>query len=429
MQALSHRHAFGEFFWWIPMGYAFAALAFGMAFPRLEARFFPGLSSSLNASSATAIFSSVASGMMALTGIVFSLAFVMMQFNATAYSPRLVLWLSRDPFVFHAIGVFTATFVYALAALAWVDRNHSGNVPLLTAWCVVFLVIASVMVLARLVQRLALLKISNVLAYVGRTGRQVIIEMYPLLPVEADTAGAADPGLQVLPKPGPIRQTLCHRGAPKMIGALDLAALVRLASQAGAMIEMSESVGEAAMDGAPLLHVRGGQAVIPEASLRQAIFLGPERTFEQDPKYAIRLLVDIAIKALSPAVNDPTTAVQALDYIEDLLRCLGHRRLQAGRLYDEAGTLRLTFPCPRWQDFVSLALEEIRYYGAGSVQVMRRMRALLRDVIADVPPERQAALRVYLDRVDTGVNRGFALLDDRRSASMEDRQGLGMARQ
>ena len=428
MKAPLQRHAFGESFWWIPMGYALTALAFGMAFPRLEARFFPALFSPMNANSATAIFSSVASGMMALTGIVFSLAFVMMQFNATAYSPRLVLWLSRDPFVFHAIGVFTATFIYALAALAWVDRNHSGTVPLLTTWCVVMLVIASVLVLSRLVQRLALLKISNVLAHVGKTGRQVIAEMYPLLSAEP-AVPAADPGPPATLKLAPIRQTLCHRGAPKVIGAFDLVALVRLAEQADAMVEVTESVGEPLMDGAPLLHVRGGQAMIPERGLRRAVFLGPERTFEQDPKYAIRLLVDIAIKALSPAVNDPTTAVQSLDYIEDLLRCLGSRRLQAGRLYDAAGTLRVTFPCPRWQDFVSLALEEIRYYGAGSVQVMRRMRALLRDVISDLPPERQAALRVYLDRVDTGVNRGFSQIDDRRSASMEDRQGLGMARQ
>lgn len=429
MKALSRRHAFGESFWWIPMAYALAALAFGMVFPRLEAGFLPGLFSPLSADSAMAIFSSVASGMMALTGIVFSLAFVMMQFNATAYSPRLVLWLSRDPFVFHAIGVFTATFIYALSALAWVGRHHSGTVPLLTSWCVVLLVVASVMVLSRLVQRLALLKISNVLSYVGKTGRQVITEMYPLLSAEPEAAAAAEPGSQVKPMLPPIRQTLCHFGAPRVIGALDLPSLVRLATQADAMIEMVESVGEAAMDGAPLLHVRGGQAPIPEASLRQAIFLGPERTFEQDPKYAIRLLVDIAIKALSPAINDPTTAVQALDYLEDLLRCLGARRLQAGCLYDAAGTLRVAFPCPRWQDFVSLALEEVRYYGASSIQVMRRMRALLRDMVPDLPAERQAALRVYLDRVDTGVNRGFLLPEDRRSASMEDRQGLGMARQ
>ncbi|HXZ28719.1 MAG TPA: DUF2254 domain-containing protein [Terriglobales bacterium] len=429
MKTLRRRHAFGESFWWIPMGYALAALAFGMAFPRLEVRFFPGQFSALSAEAAIGIFSSVASGMMALTGIVFSLAFVMMQFNATAYSPRLVLWLSRDPFVFHAIGVFTATFIYALSALAWVGRAHSGSVPLLTSWCVVVLVVASVMVLARLVQRLALLKISNVLSYVGKTGRQVIVEMYPPLSAGPGEGVAVEPASQVKPMLPPVRQTLCHFGAPRVIGALDLASLVRLATQADAVIEMVESVGEATMDGAPLLHVRGGQAPIAEAGLRKAILLGPERTFEQDPKYALRLLVDIAIKALSPAINDPTTAVQALDYIEDLLRCLGNRRLQAGRLYDSAGNLRVAFPCPRWQDLVSLALEEIRYYGAGSIQVMRRMRALLRDVIPDLPPERQAVLRVYLERVDTGVNRGFALLDDRRSASMEDRQGLGMARQ
>ena len=89
MRVLPRRHAFGESFWWIPMGYALNALAFGMLLPRLEVHFFPGQVSAVSADAAIAIYSSVASGMMALTGIVFSLAFVMMQFNATAYSPRL----------------------------------------------------------------------------------------------------------------------------------------------------------------------------------------------------------------------------------------------------------------------------------------------------------------------------------------------------
>jgi uncharacterized membrane protein len=98
--------------------------------------------------------------------------------------------------------------------------------------------------------------------------------------------------------------------------------------------------------------------------------MGPERTFDQDPRYAIRLLVDIAIRALSPAINDPTTAVQALDQIEDLLLRLGRSRLQVGPARDAAGTLRLVIPQPTWEDFVVLAFEEIRYSGATSVQIM-----------------------------------------------------------
>ena len=104
--------------WVIPLCYALVAIAAGMVVPRLEAPIFHGLASTVTVSAAIAIYSSVASGMLALTAVVFSLAFVMIQFSATAYSPRLVLWVSRDPFMWHAVGVFTATFLYAIAALA-----------------------------------------------------------------------------------------------------------------------------------------------------------------------------------------------------------------------------------------------------------------------------------------------------------------------
>ena|SRR6516225_5665845 len=104
--------------------------------------------------------------------------------------------------------------------------------------------------------------------------------------------------------------------------------------------------------------------------------MGEERTFEQDPKYAIRPLVDIAIKALSPAINDPTTAVQALNQIEDLLLRLGRRELELGNFRDRDGQLRLIVPYPAWEDFLRLAFDEIASYGAQSVQVMRRMRRL-----------------------------------------------------
>ena len=425
MRVLARRNAFGEFFWWIPLIYGLTALIAGMTLPRIELAIEPSSIAPLNSAAAMSLYSAVASGMLALTGIVFSLAFVMLQFNAVAYSPRLVLWMARDPFFFHAIGVFTATFLYALTALVWVDRKGHTGVPLFTAWFVVVLVIASVFVLSRLVQRLSLLKISNVLAYVGKTGRQVIAEMYPLR--QGDAVLERNGKRPVLA--APVRQTVYHRGVPKIIGAFDLEALVRLATQNDAGIELVEAVGEAVTDGSPILHVHGGKDAIPEDRLRAAIFMGPERTFEQDPKYAIRLLVDIAIKALSPAINDPTTAVQSLDYIEDLLRCLGRRRLQAGKLCDEAGVLRVTSPMPEWEDFVTLALEEIRYYGRESIQVMRRMRALVNDVLPELPPERQPALRVYLSRIDQGVDRSFPLMEEHRTASMEDRQGLGMTRQ
>src|SRR4029077_4464554 len=108
---------------------------------------------------------------------------------------------------------------------------------------------------------------------------------------------------------------------------------------------------------------------LAQQALMRAVHLTTIRTFEQDPKYAIRLLVDIAIRALSPAINDPTTAVQALDQIEDLLRRLGRRQLDAGYARDATGSIRVIFPVPTWQDYLALSFDEIRQFGATSVQV------------------------------------------------------------
>src|SRR5215468_4993234 len=129
--------------WLIPLKYVAVTLLVGMLFPRVEHYLFPGLVSTMSAPAAMGICGAVASGMIALTGIVFSLAFIMVQFSATAYSPRLVLWVARDPVVYHAIGTFTATFLYALIMLGWVDRNASAKVPLLSSWMVFVLLLAS----------------------------------------------------------------------------------------------------------------------------------------------------------------------------------------------------------------------------------------------------------------------------------------------
>src|SRR5689334_15070297 len=148
--------------WSIPTGYAFAAILLGVTLPRVEETLLERWSASMTVSAATAIYSAVATGMITLTGIVFSLVFLMVQFSSVAYSPRLVLWIARDPLIFHGIGVFTATFLYAIAALAWIDRNGSGKVPLVDAGAILALLLASVGVFVGLVQRLSCLQVENV---------------------------------------------------------------------------------------------------------------------------------------------------------------------------------------------------------------------------------------------------------------------------
>ena len=406
--------------WAVPMNYALSALLLGMILPRIETHFIKEFFSPVSDDAAIAICSSIAAGMISLTGIVFSLTFVMVQFSASAYSPRLVLWVARTPVMAHALGVFIGTFLYALTLLAWIDRNKSGHVPFFSSWMLFIYLIGSVAMFVALVEQIGFLQVGRMLVYSGDHGRKVTDVLYP--PISTPEAVPTPEDFQ-----GRIvTQTLVHGGTPQVIQAVNVETLVAMAKQSDAVIEMVASVGDTMVTGLPLMRVYGGRQPLDEMLLVNAIEFGDERTFEQDPKYALRILVDIAIKALSPAINDPTTAVQALDQIEDLLIRLGKRRLEIGAYRDQQGVLRLAVPFPKWDNFLRLSMDEIHHYGATSVQVMRRMNAMMDHLLYVLPEERHAALRRWDRRLQVTIKRNSGDAQQKRDSSVGDRQGLGV---
>jgi uncharacterized membrane protein len=137
------------------------------------------------------------------------------------------------------------------------------------------------------------------------------------------------------------------------------------------------------------------------------------------------MIVDISIRALSPAINDPTTAVLGLDQIQQLLLQVGNRRLRDEGIYDEAGKLRLLVPTPNWEDFVRLGIREIRWYGADSFQINRRLKAMLEDLMKRLPKERLAALEAELKLLNISVEKQFLEREDRELAAEPDFQGFG----
>jgi uncharacterized membrane protein len=419
--------------WFIPVVYVVGAVFGGIALPRFENEWQTDtgfLMVELSVSSAQAYLSAAASGMMALTGIVFALAFVMVQFSAIAYSPRLVLWFARDRMLFHALGAFSATFIFALATLAWVDRNGSGLVPPFSLGIVGILIVVSMLLFARLMQRLNDLRITNVLHLIGDQGRAVLANMFRRLDNGAEEMRRApEATTDFRARLGQATQTLNYSGKPRTIAQLDVAALVALARQADGTIAMACAVGDTLVEGATLLRVHGARTPLTEDALLRAVHLGRERTFEQDPKYPIRLLVDVAVKALSPAINDPTTAVQTIDQLEDLLRRLGASQLDAGYAADENGVIRLVFPTPTWEDYLTLAFDEIRQFGSSSVQVIRRLRAALDALARWLPTEdRRQSVQRYLQHPDRAIEMSPFDAEDRRMAGEEDRQGIGLSR-
>ena len=217
------------------------------------------------------------------------------------------------------------------------------------------------------------------------------------------------------------------RARAGVVTSFDRSALVAVATRSGAVIELVSAVGEFVDERGELMHVHGGRA--DPGSLDGLVRVADERTIEQDPAFAMRIVVDLTIRALSPAINDPTTAVQGLDVLGVLVRELGGRDLEASLARDAAGEVRLVWRSPSWEDVLDLAFDEIRHYGAGSIQICRRLRALLDDLLTATPQKRHAAIEAQLRRLDAAVLAAFpAGSPELETALVADRTGLGLAR-
>jgi uncharacterized membrane protein len=195
--------------------------------------------------------------------------------------------------------------------------------------------------------------------------------------------------------------------------------------RANVIVQLIPQVGDFVAEGDPLFRVYGDMRPVSADDLRGCVVIGVERTVEQDPRFVFRILVDIASKALSPAINDPTTAVQALDQIQYLLGVVGKRHLDEGDVRDTAGKLRLVYGTPDWPDFVILAVSEVRQFGAGSLQVHRRLRAMLERLMEVLPEPRRPPLQKELTLLGRAIKREFDDEEDRIRASIADNQGVG----
>lgn len=403
----------------IPSLYIVAALVLGEAVPAIEGER-DLLSLKLDPDSARTILSAVASGMIAFAGLVVSIAVVVVQFGASQYTPRLVARFRRDPVVKHALGVFVAPTIYALVSLRTIGRDGATVVPSLTIVLNLVFVIAAMLVFFLLVARLLdLFRPRRVIGQVVAVAGRAVREAYPF------PHGAAPPPAE--PPAAPVSAVIRNDGAAGVLSALDRAAIVHAAAAANVVVEAAVGIGAFVPRGAALFRVHGPADRLDAEALRRCALLAEERTITQDPAFALRAIVDLALRALSPAVNDPTTAVHALDGIEELLIELSARDLDRGRIADASGTVRLVYPNPGWAELLDLGVAEIRVYGASSPQIPRRLRALLNDLQERAPAACLPAVAQQLERLDTALAAAYADPVDRAHAAVPDRLGIGGA--
>lgn len=368
---------------------------------------------------AITLLAAVGGGMVTFTGFVFSVVLLVLQFGSSQYSPRTVSYFLRTRSIQWVLAVFLTTIVFTF--LSVLEVGAAGEQEFVPLGSVVFSVLLLIVSLGAFLVLLNVvgtrIRVDTVLSDLGRRSRRRLGRRF-----SAPTSPRATLLGQV-PAPAPDARLLRYRGRTGQIVAVDVKGLLRLARRAGARVILTARTGDGVSSGSPVATVSGG--VVTDEQISSHLLVARERSLRYDPLYALRILTDVALRALSPSTNDPTTAVRALDEVEGVLRTAAP--LPLGTVEIAAGEGSVVLRSPTWSDVVDLALLEVIDAGLDQPQVTRRISALINDLLADLPEERHRALLRHKRRLSTEVAARFA--DDRRAMALTgDRQGIGGSR-
>jgi uncharacterized membrane protein len=378
-----------------------------------------------DATALSAVAATIAAAMLTFLGVVFTTTLVAVQLASSQYSPRIVRLFVRSRLTQVTLGVFLATFLFALNTLVAIRQSADHTVPALTLSVTYLLVLATVvMFISFLHGMVRLLRVQHLLRITARSTHDAIDAAFPPLDEYSETPA---------PEPGADAREVLHRRAkpdsrqsvPRVLQCMDVLGLARLAAGNGCWIEMRVPVGAHVGPGTVIARVHGdGADAIDDESVRALLLFGSERSMLQDPGFGFRQLIDISSRALSPAINDPTTAVQALSRVIDLLARIADRPDPTGWYTDDAGAIRVRVMEPDFAHLAHLGLTEIVRYGADAPQVTRALAAAYDDLERLVSPDRRPvieALRTqFLAAVAASMPEAFVEM-----ATEPDRLGLG----
>lgn len=384
-------------FWAVPMSIVVAAFVLGLVLPAVDSALaehvpfvFEG-----GPDGARSLLSTIASAMISVTGLVFSITMVVLQLASSQFTPRILGTFLQSRTTQVTLGVFTASFVYALTVLRSVRGDFEGGgafVPQLSVTVAFVLVAASVAMFIAFIHHITRsIQVVHVVGDLGNDSVQLVRRLFPEGPTP-------DHDSTWEPRAG---WALCEVDSGDRAGhvtSLDHHRLAAVADDHDVVVESLVSVGDFVVEGQPLLTIHRTAGTAMDVDLDAlAGATGPlvridrSRTLEQDAAFGVRQLVDIAERALSPGINDPTTAVQVLDQLHRVLSELVTRH-DLPRVVGDRTVLLVHRP-HRVAELLRLAVEEIAHYGQDSLQVPRRLEALLDDLDRVALPAHHAALR------------------------------------
>ncbi|MEU9994137.1 DUF2254 family protein [Streptomyces sp. NPDC050848] len=342
-------------------------------------------------------------GVISLVSIIYSVLFLVVQFSSTMFTPRLGLF-REDPLVWRAFAFAVGVFIFCVTAALSIGTKQTVSALVPTAAMLLALVALWLM---RALQSRAFtsIQLAPALASIAERAHLLFDFLY---------TAPFDPAASARPRPAAAgATTLRWSGEAAVLQQVDAPTLVDLARRRGCVITFRVPIGGTLVKGGPLADVTGGEMTggkgigtaasrtgVSEPELRAALVTGVERTFDQDPELAFRLFADIALRALSPAVNDPATAVQTLEQVEDLLTRLADRDLDIGELTDEDGAVRIVVPVPSWEQYLSTAVDDLIVVAAASPMSLQRLRTMLGRLLDRCPEPRRAIVRDRLGWIE-----------------------------
>jgi uncharacterized membrane protein len=369
---------------------------------------------------ARSLLSLIGTSVATLLALILTIVAVVIQLATQALSPRAVRTFLQDAHSHLTIGTFVTTFTYALLVLQQIDSIHDIEEEILASTSVtlafVLMVLSIGMFISYVDHIVHQARVTSIIDRVGNETRYTIDEEYP--PAEL----APEPVVGHLPDRDP--DLLVSSPSHGVILEIDVPHLMEVIADRDVLVVMVPAVGDFIPTDGRLLEVYG-EGDLEAGTLADAVEIDAERSIQQDVPFGFRLLIDIAERGLSPGINDPTTATQVLDQLHDLLRTIGSRPLPNGWYADARGDARLYVPQPTWDLYVALAFEEIRHYGAGSLQVVRRMRSIVDNLLEDLPEARHPPLRRQAELLDEVTDRTFGSEAERAAAREADAQGIG----
>jgi uncharacterized membrane protein len=372
---------------------------------------------------AQVILSAIATSIMTVVSIVFAILLMTLTLASTQFSPRILVSFVRDRGTQWTLGVFLGTFSYCMAALPAARSQPVPFVPVLTVTGAMLLALVAVGWLIFFIHHISqAISVNHIVDRIARETELVIDELMPRPRTRFEA--------MIQPPPDGTDDTPILNQKSGYVRFIDVDQLLYLAKSWRIRIRVERGVGQFLPAGVPLLHVSHEDRIDPlrSAELLGAFDIGPTRTLQQDVEFGVIQIVDIALRAMSPAINDPSTAISCIDQLSRILiRWLG-RAPPAPVLFDPPHVPRVFVPWIRVEGMLDTAFEQIRHYAARDAAVSLRLLRAIDDIAGMLQQDDARAkllerARRVVDGCDERLGEVEAARLRQRIAMLEDRLG------